>query len=56
MTTTSDDNRTISFDCKAFREFLPLKMRELAAERCRQMLIHRIKKEDDPQDKGYMVS
>ena len=56
MNTTSDDNRTISIDCEAFREYLPMKMRELAAERCRHMLINRIKKEDDPQDKGYMVS
>jgi len=56
MNTTRDDDRTISIDCERFREFLTLKMRQLAAERCRGMLLARIQKEDDLRDKGYTVS
>jgi hypothetical protein len=56
MNTTRDDDRTISIDCEWFRKFLARKMRELAAERCRGMLLDRIKKEDDLRDKGYTVS
>jgi hypothetical protein len=56
MDTTRDSDHTISIDCKAFRKILAMKMSALAAERCRHMLINRKKKEDDPQDEGYMVS
>jgi hypothetical protein len=56
MNTTQDDDRTISIDCGGFRKFLALKITELAAERCREMLLARIKKEDDLRDKGYTVS
>jgi hypothetical protein len=56
MNTTEDDDRTISIDGRWFRKFLARKMRELAAERCRGMLLARIKKGDDLGDKDYMVS
>ena len=44
MNTTPDDDRTISIDCERFRKFLAMKVTELAAERCRGMLLARIKK------------
>jgi hypothetical protein len=56
MDTTQYGDRTISIDCKAFRELLPMKMRALAAKRCRDMLFARIKREDDLQDTDYTVS
>ena len=56
MNTTRDDDRTISIDCEALRKFLAMKIRALAAERCRGMLLARIKKENDLRDKGYTVS
>jgi hypothetical protein len=56
MNTTRDDDRIIPIDCERFRKSLAMKMRELAAKRCRRMLINRIKKEDDLRDKGYTVS
>jgi hypothetical protein len=56
MNTTRDDDRTISIDCEGFRKILAMKMRALAAERCRDMLRARIKKENDLRDKGYTVS
>jgi hypothetical protein len=56
MDTTRDGDHTISIDCEEFRKILAMKMRALAAKRCRDMLRARIKKENDPQDKGYMVS
>jgi hypothetical protein len=35
---------------------LTLKMREMAAERCRKMMIARMKKKEDRRDKNYTVS
>ena len=47
MDITTGGDRTISIDCDGFREILAMKMTALAAERCRDMLHNRIKKEDD---------
>jgi hypothetical protein len=47
MDTTRKNNRTISIDCEAFRNFLAIKMKVLAAERCRRMLLDRIQKGDN---------
>jgi hypothetical protein len=56
MNTTQDDDRTISIDCEEFRDCLKMKLRELAAERCRRMLLDRMKREGTLGDKGYTVS
>ena len=56
MNTTPDDGRTISIDCEGFRKLLTKKIRELAADRCRDMLRARIKKQNDLRDTGYAVS
>ena len=50
------DDRTISIKGDEYRKLLERKIRELAANRCRAMLIDRAKRADDPQDKDYMVS
>ena len=42
MNTTRDDDRTISIDCEWFRKILAMRMRELAADRCRGMLLARM--------------
>ena len=56
MNTTPDDDRTISIDCEGFRELLPMKIRELAADRCQDMLLARIEREGGLQDGDYTVS
>jgi hypothetical protein len=45
MNTTQDHDRTISIDCEEFRHCLQMKIKALAAKRCREMLHDRIKKE-----------
>jgi hypothetical protein len=47
MNTTLDDERIISINCENFRTVLAMKIRELAADRCRAMLLARAEKEDD---------
>jgi len=56
MDTTRKNDRTISIDCEAFRDFLAIKMKVLAAERCREMLLDRIRRGRDLRDKGYTPS
>ena len=56
MDTTPDDDRTISIKGDEYRKLLAKKVRELAADRCRDMLNARAMMADDPQDEDYMVS
>ena len=56
MNIPEEDDRTISIDGDWFRTFLAMKLRELAADRCRRMLDDRIKKKRDVRDKSYVVS
>jgi hypothetical protein len=56
MNITRDDDRIISIDCKGFRKILVMKVRALAAEQYRDILLNRIKKENNLRGKGYTVS
>jgi hypothetical protein len=53
---SADDGRTISIDCERFRQSLTMKMKALAADRCRDMLRARMEREDGLRDGDYTVS